>query len=103
VRRHFFDASLCENSHVDEPHSMVHFARMAKRRRNKQQTASGSKSASQRLPKAAETIGFTEIEEAFFREGASIGQPAAETFDDLEPAAKRGFWRRLFGGSPQTA
>jgi hypothetical protein len=48
------------------------------------------------LPQAAETIGFTDVEEAFFQAGAELERgTAADSFDDLE-TPRRSFWRRLF-------
>jgi hypothetical protein len=63
---------------------------MAKRRR------SGSKP---NLPKAAETIGFTEADEAFFRAGEEQATGDASDVADVgseEPAPRSSFWRRLF-------
>lgn len=64
---------------------------MAKSRR------SGSKPS---LPKAAETIGFTEADEAFFRAGEEQETAADATgghdVGDEEPAPRTSFWRRLF-------
>lgn len=60
---------------------------MAKRRRSR---------SKQKLPKAAETIGFTEADEAFFAAGeqsevmAAIAEAA-----DAEPPPRPSFWRRL--------
>lgn len=56
------------------------------------------------LPPAAETIGFSELEESFFEAGAALERGStAESFDNLEPRAPRpGFWRRLLSRT-QTA
>ena len=63
---------------------------MAKRRR------SGRHSKQHKLPKAAEIVGFTEADEAFFSAGESI----AETHIDHEDTGRRpSFWRRLFSSA----
>lgn len=46
------------------------------------------------MPKAAEVVGFTELEEEFFRAGAAIEQGEAEHEDNVYAAPS--FWRRLF-------
>lgn len=42
---------------------------------------------------------FTDVEEEFFRAGATLGESQApERFEDLEePARPRSLWQRLFG------
>ncbi len=84
---------------------------MGKRRKQKQVSTKAIKSQvlskvarAKALPPAAETIGFSELEEAFFEAGAALETAtAAESFDDLETTGERpGFWRRLFPRS-QTA
>ena len=69
---------------------------MAKRRRRSGPSSNQHKAA--KLPKAAETIGFTEADEAFFRAGESVSElPQTEELEDAEAEADRpGFWRRLF-------
>jgi hypothetical protein len=65
---------------------------MAKRRR------SGRNTNQQKLPKAAETIGFTAADEAFFTAGDSI----AETHIEHEETGRQrrpSFWRRLFSSA----
>jgi hypothetical protein len=69
---------------------------MAKRRR------SGTKSKQQKLPKlpkAAETIGFTEADEAFFSAGDSLAEAHTTAHEHEEESSQRerpSFWRRLF-------
>lgn len=69
---------------------------MAKRRRSQ----TGKRKSKPSLPKAAELVGFTDADEAFFAAGTALEQRApipAETFDDLSaPHEKPSFWRRLF-------
>ena len=48
-----------------------------------------------KLPKAAETVGFSEAEEAFFQVADDTAQLAAVP-DAPTPTARRSFWRRLF-------
>jgi hypothetical protein len=50
------------------------------------------------LPKAAETVGFTDAEQAFFRTGDDSGALAlAVEHEEYEPEQPRSsFWRRLF-------
>ena len=73
---------------------------MAKRRRSRS-TGGKSKPTKSKLPRAAEVVGFTELDEAFFAAGVELDsaepQPA-ESFDDLEaePVTRPSFWRRLF-------
>jgi hypothetical protein len=79
---------------------------MAKRRRSR--TNTGKKTTSKRakkpriqLPIAAEVVGFTELDEAFFAAGTDLERApiqAAESFDDLDAAMPQrpSFWRRLF-------
>lgn len=79
---------------------------MAKRRRSR--TNTGKKSTSNRtkktriqIPLAAEVVGFTELDEAFFAAGTDLERAvpqSAESFDDLDAAmpARPSFWRRLF-------
>lgn len=79
---------------------------MAKRRRSR--TTTGKKSSSKRskktciqIPLAAEVVGFTELDEAFFAAGTELERATAypaESFDDLDAAmpARPSFWRRLF-------
>ena len=70
---------------------------MAKRRR------SGRKSKQQKLPQAAEIIGFTEADEAFFSAGDSLAEIRTQ-YDDVheeEDSRRPSFWRRLF--SPATS
>jgi hypothetical protein len=64
---------------------------MAKRRR------SGRNSKQHKLPKAAETVAFTEADEAFFSAGDSL----AETHIEHEEHGERkpSFWRRLFSSA----
>jgi hypothetical protein len=66
---------------------------MAKRRR------SGRHTNQQKLPKAAEIVGFTEQEEAFFSAGESIAEAhtaATEHEAEEQDQDRPGFWRRLF-------
>ncbi len=60
---------------------------MAKRRR--------SGPSKTKLPKAAETVGFSEADEAFFQAAEDADRLAAVP-DAPVPNARRGFWRRLF-------
>lgn len=79
---------------------------MAKRRRPrsstaKKSTSNRSKKSRIQIPLAAEVVGFTELDEAFFAAGTDLERaaaPAAESFDDLDAAmpARPSFWRRLF-------
>lgn len=68
---------------------------MAKRRRRRSSKPS--------LPQAARTIGFTEAEEAFFREGeqSDVMAAVAEASDEIERAEARrpSLWRRLLLGT----
>lgn len=66
---------------------------MAKRRRR-----SGSSSNTPKLPKAAEIVGFTEADEAFFRAGEAVAEGHHEETHHQEdaPSDRPGFWRRLF-------
>ncbi|NVB82629.1 MAG: hypothetical protein HOV81_29895 [Kofleriaceae bacterium] len=76
---------------------------MSKRRKKQQVSTKEIKSQvlakvakAKALPQAAETIGFTDVEEEFFRAGADLEQGTpSESFDDLE-TPRQGFWRRLF-------
>jgi hypothetical protein len=74
----------------------VHRARMAKRRRNKTEKRKSKPS----LPQAAELVGFTDADEAFFAAGTALEQRVVipqETFDDLDaPRERPSFWQRLF-------
>jgi hypothetical protein len=69
---------------------------MAKRRRSQ----TGKRKSKPSLPKAAELVGFTDADEAFFAAGTALEQraiPPQETFEDLEaPRDRPSFWRRLF-------
>jgi hypothetical protein len=69
---------------------------MAKRRRSN----TGKRKSKPSLPKAAELVGFTDADEAFFAAGTELEQRAVrpvETFADLEsPRERPSFWRRLF-------
>jgi hypothetical protein len=60
---------------------------MAKRRR--------SGHSKTQLPKAAETIGFSEADEAFFQVADDVDRLAAVP-DAPVPDKRRSFWRRLF-------
>lgn len=81
---------------------------MSRRRKNHQLSTNAIKSQvvakvarAKTLPPAAETIGFSELEESFFAAGAAIEN--GESVDDLETPAKRpSFWRRLLSRT-QTA
>lgn len=77
---------------------------MAKRRR--------SQSKKNRLPKAAEVVGFSEADEAFFRAGDELAAaaelaPGAESVAVADPIVHRdgaqrpSFWRRLFARRSQ--
>lgn len=71
---------------------------MAKRRRKR---ATNSGTGHPKLPKAAETIGFTEAEEAFFRV-ADEPDKLANVAD--APAPERpSLWRRLFLLAPDVS
>ena len=48
------------------------------------------------LPKAAETIGFTEFDEEFFRAGLALEQGEHESEEPDKVYAAPSFWRRLF-------
>jgi hypothetical protein len=69
---------------------------MAKRRRSQ----TGKRKSKPSLPKAAELVGFTDADEAFFAAGTALEQRVlrpVETFADLEsPRERPSFWRRLF-------
>jgi hypothetical protein len=60
-----------------------------------------SRSSKQNIPVAAQAIGFTESEEAFFLAGTQLSDGAiSESFDDLEASNRRRGWlRRLFARS----
>jgi hypothetical protein len=69
---------------------------MAKRRRR---SGSSSKNPNTpKLPKAAEIVGFTEADEAFFRAGeaAAEGHHEETQHQEDEQSERPGFWRRLF-------
>jgi hypothetical protein len=73
---------------------MLHHHGMAKRRRSR---------SNQPLPKAAETIGFTETDKAFFAVGDDSGALASSSVAQLyEEKPRPSFWRRLFS-KPQDA
>jgi hypothetical protein len=69
---------------------------MAKRRRSQ----TGKRKSKPSLPRAAELVGFTDADEAFFAAGTALEERTpipVETFDDLSaPQPKPSFWRRLF-------
>jgi hypothetical protein len=58
---------------------------------------SGPKTKQQKLSKAAEIVGFSDADEAFFNEGESV----AETHIVYEDSRVRrpSFWRRLFSSA----
>ena len=59
---------------------------MSKRRRSGQSKV--------KLPKAAEVVGFTAADDAFFRVGEDTAQVAA--IPEAPAPARPSFWRRLF-------
>lgn len=78
---------------------------MAKRRRSRttgnKNTSNRSKKTRIQIPLAAEVVGFTELDEAFFAAGTALEHASAhpaESFDDLDAAmpARPSIWRRLF-------
>jgi hypothetical protein len=84
-------------SHVDDAIDVGHRAVMAKRRRSN----TGKRKSKPSLPKAAELVGFTDADEAFFAAGTALEQRVPipqETFHDLDTARpdRPSFWRRLF-------
>lgn len=66
---------------------------MAKRTRRSSKAPNTPK-----LPKAAEIVGFTEADEAFFRAGEAVAESHHEETQDQAdaPSERLGFWRRLF-------
>lgn len=61
-----------------------------------------SRNRPSKQPRAAQVIGFTEAEEAFFRAGTTEPEPSpTESFDDLDEGYRPiGWLRRLFSFSP---
>jgi hypothetical protein len=81
---------------------------MSKRRKNKHLSTKAIKSQvlakvarAKTLPPAAETIGFSELEESFFEAGAALERDAAGSVDEAQPP-RPSFWRRLLSRT-QTA
>jgi hypothetical protein len=75
---------------------------MAKRRRSgpSNQKPTKATGSSPKLPKAAETIGFTDAEQAFFRTGDDSGMLALAAEREEPEQPRTSFWRRLFLLSP---
>src|SRR5207244_491571 len=73
AERNFFCDRLCDNNHSDTANAdHLRFAAMKGKRRR-----SRNRSSKPKLPQAAQVIGFTDDEEAFFRAGDTI-EPAYE-------------------------
>jgi hypothetical protein len=67
---------------------------MSKRRRSGRNS---KQQKLQKLPQAAETIGFSEADEAFFSAGESIPETHVSAHEELSRRHRRpSFWRRLF-------
>jgi len=75
---------------------------MAKRRRSgpSKQKPIKTTASTPKLPKAAETIGFTDAEQAFFRTGDDSGMLALAAEHEEPEQPRTSFWRRLFLMTP---